>query len=172
MRHKLENFFASVLLISIVWSQDSDITPPSDTISPDVIGSASAEATENGPGKVTFILGLDWTQLWKRDATYEEVPETERAEWIEDTVLAAMKIMKRKFHRPEVLEHSILKFEDNNVLVEFPDLTGKSKEELELITADFIQTISVRTVGAAYRDQEKIDLFGRDASKEARSRAR
>ena len=66
------------------------------------------------------------------------MPETERAEWIEDTVLAAMKIMKRKFHRPEVLEHKVLKYEDNNVLVEFPGLTGKSKEELELITADFI----------------------------------
>ena len=32
--------------------------------------------------------------------------------------------------------------------------------------------MTVRTIGAAYRDHEKIDLFDRDASKEARSRAR
>ena len=80
--------------------------------------------------------------------------------------------MKRKFHRPEVMDHKVLKFEDNNVLVEFPSLRGKSKEELELITSDLIQTMIVRTVGAAYRDGEKVDLFNREASKDAKARAR
>ena len=77
--------------------------------------------------------------------------------------------MKRKFNHPEVMDHKVLKFDDNNVLVEFPKLTGYSKEDLELITSDFIQSIIVKTVGGAYRDGKKVDLFDKDAAKEARA---
>ena len=60
--------------------------------------------------------------------------EAERKEWIEDTVAQTMIMMKRKFNRPEMKEHTILNFLENNALVEFPGLAGKTQEELEEIT--------------------------------------
>ena len=83
-----------------------------------------------------------------------------------------MNTMKRKFHRPDVKEHKVLSFEDNMVHVEFPHLTGKSKEDLELVTSDFILTITIKTVGGAFIDGRPVDLFDREAGKQARQRAK
>ena len=51
-----------------------------------------------------------------------------------------MIMMKRKFNRPEMKEFNILNFEDNNVLVEFPNLAGLNQEEIEEITNQLILT--------------------------------
>ena len=62
-------------------------------------------------------------------------------------------------------EYSIMNYDDNNVLVEFPGLAGTTKKELELITQELIMTMTIRTVGAAFIDGERVDLFGREASR-------
>ena len=81
-------------------------------------------------------------------------------------------MMKRKFNRPEMKEHTILNFLENNALVEFPGLAGKSQEELEEITQDLLKTLTVQTVGGAFRGGKPIDLFGREAIKQEKLAAR
>ena len=121
---------------------------------------------------IAFLLGIEWNQLWKMDATIEEVPEKERKEWLEDTLSIVMLMMKRKFNRPKMTDFNIFSFEENNVLVEFPSLSGQTKQDIEEIASDFLKTVTIQTVGGAFINGERIDLFNREASKEARKRAR
>ena len=106
------------------------------------------------------------------DATIDEVPEQERKDWIEDTLRIVMLMMKRKFSHPKLTDFNVVSFEDNSVLVEFPSLTDQTKQNIETIATDLLKTVTIQTVGGAFIDGRKVDLFGREAAKEARQRAR
>ena len=80
--------------------------------------------------------------------------------------------MKRKYNHPEMTDFNIISFEENNVLVEFPSLKDKTKKDIEQIATDFLATVTVQTVGGSFIEGQRIDLFDRDAAKQARKRAK
>ena len=73
--------------------------------------------------------------------------------------------MSGMFGRVETKDCNVLNFDDNMVLVEFPQLAGKQQPELEEITLEFLQIMFVNTVSAVYVDEKKIDLFGQESKK-------
>ena len=74
-------------------------------------------------------------------------------------------LMSGMFGRVETKDCNVLNFDDNMVLVEFPQLAGSKQPELEEITLEFLQIMFVNTVSAVYVDEIKIDMFGRDSKK-------
>ena len=61
-------------------------------------------------------------------------------------------LMSGMFGRTETRDCSVLSFEDNMVLVEFPRLAGSQQAELEQITLELLQILFVNTVSAVYVD--------------------
>ena len=111
-------------------------------------------------------MNLDWTTLWKKKATLEEVTEEFRKEIIYDRLSQISSTMLSQFGRPETKEYNLIMMQDNIVVVEFPLLRGMSQGDLEEVVKQLLMTYTVQTIPAVYIDQVRVDLFGYEAELE------
>ena len=77
--------------------------------------------------------------------------------------------MKHKHATPQMMVYKILNFEGNRANVEFPGLKGYTQEQLEVIVQNLFKAESIKTIGGAFIDDVKLDLWGLEVEKQLRS---
>ena len=85
---------------------------------------------------ISIRYKLKWEALWKEDATLEEVGEAERAEYINEALIEISSKMKRKHKQKQMGSYKLLEFENEHVLVEYPELKSPADSEKPITDAE------------------------------------
>ena len=117
--------------------------------------------------KVVFQINLNKNLLGKFQGSDLSSSVDMNQESITKAISDVADLMSGMFGRTETQDCSVLSFDDNMVLVEFPRLAGSQQQELEQVTLELLQILFVNTVSAVYVDDQRLDLFGSDARKES-----
>ena len=86
----------------------------------------STESTQSPLGDVVFQLNLDWSTLWKKSASLDEVSNEKRKEIVYEVLSQVSSLMRSKYGRSETQDYEMIVFEENSVVVEYPLLRGMS----------------------------------------------
>ena len=136
-----------VMLLSVGYSnakrqQSTEGKPPpiSDT-SAEASNTNVAQSGKPPPtqDKVILSLALNWADLWREGATLDEVNQADRDETINEVLVEIGNKMKRRNQAPELTAFKVKKVQQNLALVEYPQLSGFSEIDLNLIANELLQ---------------------------------
>ena len=112
---------------------------------------------EESQGVVTLGMIYEWEALWNKEATIDQVPAEERREYIDEVMIEITQKLKRKHQLNEMADFSILGWENNSALLQYPKLAN-DKEALRNIGTLLLKTGVVEQL-SVFVDGQMLDVF-------------
>lgn len=67
-------------------------------------------------------MNLKWDALWDQNASFEQISEEDRDEYVEEALNEVASKMKRKYSNRDFKKFKVLQRENEKVLVSYPSL--------------------------------------------------